>query len=68
MAQATSHTKAVVAPFSIALVPPHAGAVAAAPNAAPFAGDIETPLIEPSGSLGASVPAGTRVVRPWGRG
>ncbi|CAI5534375.1 unnamed protein product [Closterium sp. Naga37s-1] len=72
MAEAAGHTKAVAAPFSIALAPPHAAAAAAvpepnfsAPNAAPIAGDIETPLIEPSRSLGDSMPAGTRVVRPW---
>ncbi|CAI5534374.1 unnamed protein product, partial [Closterium sp. Naga37s-1] len=61
MAEAAGHTKAVAAPFSIALAPPHAAAAAAAaapgpnfsaPNAAPVAGDLETPLIEPSRSLG----------------
>ncbi|CAI5536212.1 unnamed protein product [Closterium sp. Naga37s-1] len=74
MAEAAGRTKAVAAPFSIALAPPHAAAAAAAAvpgpnfsaaNAASVAGDIETPLIEPSRSLGDSMPAGTRVVRPW---
>ncbi|CAI5964202.1 unnamed protein product [Closterium sp. NIES-65] len=74
MAEA-SHTKAVAAPFSIALAPPHAAdstaptaAPVAASVAAPVAGEMEAPLIEPSHTLSDSMPAGTHVVRPIGGG
>ncbi|CAI7849915.1 unnamed protein product [Closterium sp. NIES-53] len=75
MAEAANHTKAVAAPFSIALAPPHAAVAAKGPNssvakaapvtasvAAPVAGEMEAPLIEPSHSLSDSMPAGTRVL------